>query len=52
MFCFNLFAEEANGNRPASKTKSSMERFLDETSNVTVLKLRVFGGNQELIVNR
>ena len=34
------------------REKSAMERFLDETSNVTLLKLRVFGGNQELIVNR
>ena len=41
-----LIAQEKNG-QPIRKAKSAVERFLDETSNVTLLKLRVFGGNQE-----
>ena len=49
--CWIFVAQEKNG-RPTPRAKSAVERFLDETSNVNLLKLRVFGGNQELIVNR
>lgn len=37
---------------PEVDVKPALQRFLDQTARVQLLKLRIFGGNQEMVVNR